>query len=198
MSDLGVAEINRAQTVSRVPRSSSGARFATSPAECWPIMRRKRAQIPEVKLVGKSRLTCMLAAALVVAMAMPGVVFAGTQDSCFAVDTTKVRLWENAKGDTSDGDDSYWVCSADNDLSNNSHTLPGSCNVPPIGSATWNNCVSSVTVFVPSGQILCLYQNAGLSSLMISYTGPISSLRTNVASDVLSSFAFFPASEGCI
>jgi hypothetical protein len=97
------------------------------------------------------------------AFAAPVFVSAGTQNGCQSGDGTKVRIWENAIGDTSDGDDSLWKCGSDSDLSNDDHTLPGNCHVSVVGGGSgfdWNDCASSITVYLTNGQRLCLFEDA--------------------------------------
>lgn len=93
------------------------------------------------------------------------VVLAGTQGSCLASDTTKVQLRENMFGDASDNNDVLWKCGSDSDLSNDSHTLSGNCQdgVPP-GNASWNDCVSSFSVWIPDGWKFCTFGNANYSA----------------------------------
>lgn len=128
--------------------------------------------------------------------ASPAPVFAGTQGSCSPSDTSKVRLWENASGDTQDGNDSLWLCGSDSDLSNNAHTLPGNCRDGLVGKEEWNDCVSSATVYIQSGQRLCFYRAANYGTLLSgngNIQGPVSGLRYNFSgfdNDSLSSFKF--------
>jgi hypothetical protein len=85
---------------------------------------------------------------------------AATQGSCPANDTSKVRLWENSIGDTSDGDDNLWKCDSDADLGNDSHLPAGNCHSPFFGSATWSDCVSSYTLWTPTAVWMCFYRDA--------------------------------------
>lgn len=89
-----------------------------------------------------------------------GLAFAGTQGECSPDDTTKAELWENAIGDTGDNNDILWKCSADSDLSNDTHVLPGNCaNGTIFGGTTWNDCVSSYKVWVDTG-VWCFFRDA--------------------------------------
>lgn len=131
--------------------------------------------------------------ALAVLLATAGLVFAGTQGSDCSGDTSKVRLWENAVGDTQDNNDTYWKCSSDTDLgsSGDNHTLAGDCAATPFGSSTWNDCVSSFTIWVPSGQRFCLYADDDYGAFKAQYIGPLSGLRYDVGvgwNDKLTSF----------
>ncbi len=118
---------------------------------------------------------------------------AGTQGSCPTNDTTKVLLWENSIGDPSDGDDRYWKCSSDPDLSNDDHTPPGNCASVLLGSSTWNDCVSSVSVWLPSGYCINFYLNANYEGNMRNTVqGPVSGTRFNLPyNDALSSFLMY-------
>ncbi len=141
----------------------------------------------------RARALVGLALAVPLTILMAGLAFAGTQGSDCSGDSSKVRLWENAIGDTQDNNDSYWKCSSDSDLGSagDAHTLPGDCAATPIGSSTWNDCVSSFTIWVPSGQRFCLYRDQDYGSLLAQYIGPISNLRYDVGvgwNDKLTSF----------
>lgn len=128
----------------------------------------------------------------------PATAFAGTQGSCSGTDTSRLLLWENAIGDTSDGNDNLWKCGGDADLNNDSHTLPGDCNTQLIDRANWNDCVSSVTVWVPSGYVLCFYGNANYTNSEPPHqVGPKSNYRFNLTglNDGLSSFKYVAGSS---
>ena len=125
---------------------------------------------------------------------IPALAFAGTQGSCLSSDTSKLRLWENVINDTQDGNDTYWKCGNDTDLNNDSHTLPGDCKGTILSSTTWNDCVSSVSVWVPSGWCVSFYRNAGYDASMPNDTiqGPASGTRINLDyNDQLSSVLFY-------
>jgi hypothetical protein len=122
---------------------------------------------------------------------LPAIALAGTQGSCPSSDTSKVRLWENTTTDSSDGNDSLWKCGNDNDLSNDTHTLPGDCKSNLANQPNWNDCVSSVSVWVPSGWCVNFYRSAGYDNLMPNSTvqGPSTGVRFNLQyNDALSSF----------
>lgn len=130
-------------------------------------------------------------------LASAPVVYAGTQGSDCPNDPRKVRLWENAAGQTDDGNDSYWRCTAADDLATVNHTEPGDCNRPWPASTTWNDCVSSFTVWVNAGWKLCLYEDAGETGLKATYFGPITGYRYDVGvgwNDRLSSFKWVTTS----
>jgi hypothetical protein len=122
---------------------------------------------------------------------------AATQGSCPASDHEKVLLWENQAGDTSDGNDNYWKCGSDSDLnSGDGHTLPGDCNARVIPATSWNDCATSVSVWVPDNRKLCFYAGANYSSregpIIV---GPVSGSRVFLPPhagiyDWLSSFRF--------
>ena len=131
----------------------------------------------------------------------PAVTLAGTEGpTCLSTDTTKVRMWENADGDTSDDNDSIWFCGSDSDLSNNNHTLPGDCNRPWPAATTWNDCISSYTIWVPTGQHFCIYRDASYATTVQDKSGPISGLRFDASglwSDTASSFRWLPSATPC-
>lgn len=140
------------------------------------------------------RLAVSIAIAALTLVWLPAVAFAGTQGSCAANDTSKFRLWENVIGDTGDGNDNYWKCANDADLNNDPHSLPGDCKGAFFSSTTWNDCVSSVSVWVPAGWCANFYRTAGYDALMPNSTvqGPASGHRINLQNnDELSSLLFF-------
>lgn len=125
---------------------------------------------------------------------LPAIALAGTQGSCLSNDTSKFRLWENVLGDTGDDNDTYWKCANDSDLNNDAHSLPGDCKGAFFNSTTWNDCVSSVSVWVPAGWCANFYRTAGYDNLMSNNTvqGPASGVRINLQNnDELSSLLFF-------
>lgn len=136
-------------------------------------------------------------ALLVSFFALP--VSAGSQGSCAMQDTTKVILYENKIGDTSDGDDRLWLCSSTLDFRNLPHTLPGMCHYTFVKTYDdWDNCVSSMTVFLPSGDSTwraCYYTgyNAGGSVGYISGSSSYNGVRFDVGStfnDAISGLIF--------
>lgn len=131
---------------------------------------------------------------MLVLAALPGLALAGTQGSCQAGDTSKVRLYENSSSDNSDNDDSMWKCGNDNNLDSDPHTLPGNCNGAIFDATTWNDCVTSVAVWVPTGWCINFYMDAGYDALMPNSTveGPASGTRITLQyNDQLSSFLFY-------
>jgi hypothetical protein len=120
--------------------------------------------------------------AILLTIGLAGIVFAGTQGSDCPGDTTKVRLWENVEGDTSDGNDSYWQCVNESDLSSSDddHTLAGTCKPNPIWSDDWNDCVSSFTIWIPNGWKFCVYRDQDYKVLLEDYIGPESGDRMDV------------------
>ena len=75
-------------------------------------------------------------------------------------DTSYVRLWENGSSDHGDGDDSLYLCASHSNLNSISHLLPGDCEngFPPPGKSTWNDCISSWSVWLPNGNyVACIY-----------------------------------------
>lgn len=127
--------------------------------------------------------------------ALPALALAGTQGAACrdSSDSSKVRLWENSIGDTEDNNDTNWLCSSDTDLSNNDHTLPGNCNAVLFDSLTWNDCVSSVTVYLPAGECIDFFRNAdGTGNMNNTVQGPASGVRFNLPyNDSLSRFTIY-------
>ena len=77
----------------------------------------------------------------------------------------KGPAWENAAGDTSDGNDNYWKCTSRSDFNvGDDHSLPGDCTARVIPATSWNDCATSISVWVPSGRKLCVYAGGGWSS----------------------------------
>jgi hypothetical protein len=137
----------------------------------------------------------LVQAILIVAMA--GVVQAGTQGSDCAGDASKILLYENSIGDTSDNDDRFWRCSNTSDLNDFAHTLPGNCKSIGLDSSTWNDCVSSYKVWVPDGFHLTIYNNADWGSWSHCFAGPWNGGRVNAFSnDAISSFRWL-SGESC-
>lgn len=146
----------------------------------------------------------ILFAALVLATAMPlggsSTVLAATQGSCPIGDTTKVRMWENAEGDSSDGNDSVWLCDSVPNLTDVSHTPAGDCNRPWPPSGTWNDCISSYTVWVPSGLRFCVFRDADYTTIVQNKLGPLSGVRFDASptwNDSASSFRWRSSSQNC-
>lgn len=133
-------------------------------------------------------------------MLVPTIAVAGTQGSCDGSDSTKVRLWENEESDTSDDNDSVWVCAAENNLAGISHTLPGDCNRPWPPSGSWNDCVSSYTIWVPAGKRFCLYRDSDYGTVAQNKLGPLTGVRIDLSptwNDTPSSLRWRDSSLGC-
>lgn len=137
-------------------------------------------------------------------------VAAGTQGSCNVTDTQKVHFYENRIGDTSDGDDTLWQCgtSEANFADGPAHTLAGKCKGAISLDDEWNDCISSVTAWIPQGQLLCMYGNANYTS--VSGLGPFiltfvdSRTRVNLPTtghstlnDGMTSWRFRTTQQGC-
>lgn len=130
-----------------------------------------------------------------------GIASAGTQGVCDLRDGSKVRLWENIIDDTQDGNDSLWLCGNDSDLTDNYHSLPGLC-LATISKTNWNDCVSSYTIYVPSGQALCVYMNVGYVKGVFTerFVGPISTSRRDaniITDDHQSSLRWISSTANC-
>lgn len=81
------------------------------------------------------------------------------------------------------------------DLGTITHTLPGQCSATIHFQDDWNDCVSSVRVWLASGYRLCLYRDSQQNGLIQSVTGPKTDYRFNMAeNDALSSVAIYASS----
>jgi hypothetical protein len=126
-------------------------------------------------------------------------VFAATQGSCLASDTTKVLLWENGVGDLSDGNDNLWKCGNDANLGDDSHLPSGNCHSPFFGSATWSDCVTSYTGWSNSTTpTICFYRDANYVGFFDSrlHDGAWFGTRSDLAvNDVLTSVLFITSRD---
>jgi hypothetical protein len=128
--------------------------------------------------------------------AFVGIVNAGTQGADCPGDASKVRLYENGIGDTSDNDDRLWRCTEVANLIGIDH-IPGTCKGFLIGQTTWNDCVSSYQIWIPDGWHFVLYRDNNYNNWSECRIGPIVGLRFNVASnDTLTSLRWIPG-ETC-
>lgn len=71
--------------------------------------------------------------------------------------------------------------------------LPGNCKAVGFDSVTWNDCVSSVSVWLPAGQCIDFFKNAdGSGNMNNTVQGPANGVRFNLPSnDTLSRFNFY-------
>jgi hypothetical protein len=101
----------------------------------------------------------ILVATAMFASAAP--VFALTQGSCPANDTSKVLLYENKVGGgvVGSGDDRLWVCGNTSSLWY-IPTESSGCEGAFSPQSNWNDCVSSLQAWIPSGYHLELYDDA--------------------------------------
>ena len=145
-------------------------------------------------------------ACILLLFALASVVAAGSQGgTCFSFDTSEVRLYENAIGDTSDGNDVLTKCDVDTNLHNTSHTLTGNCNNGNFGTGTWNDCVSSFNAEIPAHQRFCAYWGSGYTGAVIAQVVNPNSVsqwsgRLNFAPlnrDALSSFRWVGETSSC-
>lgn len=92
-------------------------------------------------------------------LAIPAIVLAGQQGTCPVSDPEKVLFYENAIGDTSDGNDTLYQCGTGYaNLGNLQHTLPGLCKSHNIRlDDDWGDCLSSIRPFIPAGRSWCGY-----------------------------------------
>lgn len=118
---------------------------------------------------------------LLVMMVLPASAQAAVQGQCAKSDTTRVLLYENASGDTSDGNDILRVCDHYADLSAVNHTIPSNCNNGFWqGGTTWTNCASSWVIWLPSNKyIACAYWAPNYIGVLDSHIGPRSGTRWN-------------------
>lgn len=143
------------------------------------------------RVSGRTRLFVVLVLQVVLIIGSTGVVAAGTQGTNCSSDTSKVLLYENGIGDTGDNDDRFWRCADTQLLSAFNHTLPGDCKGALFGSTTWNDCVSSYQIWIPTGWHLTFYKDADYNNWYVCYIGPRNGDRVNVvsgANDTLTSF----------
>lgn len=139
----------------------------------------------------RAKLGAALAIQVIIALATANLVFAGTQGSDCVGDTSKVRLWENAVGDTSDGNDSVWLCGNTSNLIFINHTLAGTCKGAFVGQSTWNDCVQRATIWVPAGWRLVFYRDDQYNTwdLCVPTAGGIAGGAVNMnTTDALTSF----------
>jgi hypothetical protein len=137
-------------------------------------------------------------------------VLAGTQyaGSC----STSMNRWlayENAIGDSSDGDDRLWLCnvgSLGGDNLDIDHNLAGICKAPAKINDNWNDCLSSFRVYiVDATRALCIYSGygyGGTKSFKIVWSDAVASYRKNladynIASDTASSFRWIVYNGSC-
>jgi hypothetical protein len=83
--------------------------------------------------------------------------FAATQNAACSADAEKLLMWENlTPADTSGGNDNIWFCGVQASVMP-SHTIAGTCQTLLIQRSTWNDCVSSITIWLPAGRKVCVY-----------------------------------------
>lgn len=135
------------------------------------------------------RLVVVLSA-LAVLLTFAPVASGATQWSCS--NDFRVLLYENKINDTSDNDDRLWVCGGADNLAEYSHTLPGGCKAGYVSYDNWNDCVSSVKPYYPTGWKACFYVNEDYNGA-IPGIGTTSGSRLNMPNgynDSLSSVVF--------
>lgn len=145
----------------------------------------------------KKKLLVILASMAMMLTFAPAV-SAGTQGSCTPTTGASIRFYENKKGDTGDNNDSFWiVCNKTligsqwkiADLAGYSHSLPGDCASLVGGRSTWNDCVSSIKVWLPSTFYeISLYNCASYNCYSERVDGPWTAYRLDLTiNDALSS-----------
>jgi hypothetical protein len=145
----------------------------------------------------RARFVVVIVVALLALFVLPATASAATQGFCPVSDISKVLLWENAIGDTSDGNDALWRCDAVPDLSQVAHTPSGNCHSILFGGETWDDCVSSFSLWVPDDQVACFYSQPNYQNVVKFVNGshihPIRGTRWDMnPSDSLSSFRIKP------
>lgn len=140
-----------------------------------------------------------LIAAVAVLLTFAPLVFAGEQfygcsEATWMNDTSRFTLYENAIGDSSDGNDALLGCNDIYNLHNVTHAPAGTCNSTRLifDENHWGDCVSSYYVRVPAGQVFCVFEHFGYYGAIVGYkVGPYSG-RTNLSYDYTSSVGFTP------
>lgn len=133
---------------------------------------------------------CTALTITMMALAAPSMTFAGTQGTG-CVESEHVLLWENTIGDTSDGNDTLnQGCGnirSNADLDATNHTLSGLCKAGVKLQDDWEDCVSSVTVWLTSNTTFCLYENPFFDDAhdVFTISGPRSQYRVNVPSYIM-------------
>jgi hypothetical protein len=127
---------------------------------------------------------------------------AGTQGTCQVGDNKKVLFYENTIGDTSDGNDTLWQCAGGQaDMRNVIHTLSGNCKSGVLKlNDNWDDCISSMLPYIPSGVYLCLYMNWSYNKAngYYTYDHADSVKRVNIPiNDGLSSWKFVTLPSVC-
>lgn len=144
----------------------------------------------------KRRLLTALAT-IALMLALSPIVNAGTQGSCSGSDASKLELYENGAGDTSDGNDDLWACGDVSNLSGLDHTLPGNCNAF-VPKGDWNDCATDLRPYIPTGWNLCLYGNGLYGGSKATWPHSFNGVRRAAPwNDGLSSFRWLPTSTLC-
>jgi hypothetical protein len=131
------------------------------------------------RLIASVTSSVIVALTLLVTVAVVPVV-AYTQGSCAADDSSRVVVYENRIGDTSDGNDILWSCG-------NTTVLPVK-TTPTYCTGTlsqWNNCVGSYEVTIPARTRFCAYDGTTYTAGVIVNSGnyayyTVSYARVNV------------------
>lgn len=147
----------------------------------------------------RSKILALIAAGAMLFTFAP-MVLAGNQYAtgvCQTGDTSHVLAWENIIGDTSDGNDTLVICGNIADLSKINHTLPGGCKTTFPLTDTWNDCISSITTWTPSTQVICVYNAANYHDLNGVWGHGGDGVRKNIAADSTSSMKWIPSGDTC-
>lgn len=141
-------------------------------------------------------LSAILALGLVVVLAGVALAWIEEADGYYCTHTVgnHICLYEDA-GATGDN---LVTSSTIHDLGSISHTLPGQCNAPIHFQDDWNDCITSVKVWLASGWKWCLYRNAQGNGTIQSIIGPKSgSIVTVLENDSLSSVYLITSGSAC-
>lgn len=136
-------------------------------------------------------------------IAAPMTVSAATQGTaCGWGDAEHVRVWENITSETTNGNDSLWLCASSypNLATDPDWSISGTCQRDGADTSSWNDCVSSITLVVPQNRRLCLYRDKNYENLLVSFPGPWIGQRRDLtdyagANDNLSSLKFVTGNQ---
>jgi hypothetical protein len=154
----------------------------------------------------KRSLSLVLALLLLGALAPSA--FAGTQQYGAPCTGNRWLGYENTTNDSSDGNDRLWVCNFNGPVYGDNldiqHSLPGTCKAPIIVGDEWNDCLSSVIVYIEDNtKALCLYDGYGYTGASEKFTPFNSGIRYNLTlpsinlNDKVASFKWINNSASC-
>jgi hypothetical protein len=119
----------------------------------------------------------------------------GCSEATWINDTSKFVLYEHAIGDVGDGNDQLLGCNDLRNLHNITHVPAGGCRgYGIVVPNNWGDCVSSIYVKIPGGQVFCWFEDPDYWGAHKSKVGPYAG-RFNLTvgfADQISSVAFTP------